>query len=75
MSSLIQGTPFSSEPDARGHFGPFGGRFVPETLVPALDELSRRYDEARNDPDFLAEFDSIFRTMSGAQHRLHLRKI
>ena len=57
MSSLIQGPSFSSEPDARGHFGPFGGRFVPETLVPALDELSKRYEEARTDPEFLAEFD------------------
>ena len=57
MSSLIQGPSFSSEPDARGHFGPFGGRFVPETLVPALDELSRRYEEARTDPEFIAEFD------------------
>ncbi|MCX7945511.1 MAG: tryptophan synthase subunit beta [Hydrogenophilus sp.] len=43
-------------PDARGHFGRFGGRFVAETLVPALEELATAYENARNDPHFLAEF-------------------
>lgn len=41
-------------PDARGRFGPFGGRFVPETLVPALDRLEAGAHEALADPDFLA---------------------
>ncbi|MDW8104154.1 MAG: tryptophan synthase subunit beta [Armatimonadota bacterium] len=43
-------------PDARGHFGIFGGRFVPETLIPALDELEREYRKAQADPDFQREF-------------------
>ncbi|GAB2784346.1 tryptophan synthase subunit beta [Halomonas shantousis] len=44
-------------PDARGHFGPYGGRFVSETLSFALDELEKTYMSLRNDPDFQAEFD------------------
>lgn len=47
--------PFSSVADPLGHFGPFGGRYVPETLVPALDELTERYDAARQDSQFQAE--------------------
>ena len=39
-------------PDAQGHFGPFGGKYVIETLMPALDSLERLYNEARNDPKF-----------------------
>ncbi len=46
------------QPDARGHFGPYGGTFVAETLIHALDELNTAYAAARNDPDFLAEFRS-----------------
>ena len=44
------------QPDARGHFGPYGGSFVAETLVHALDELKRCYAEASVDPVFLAEY-------------------
>jgi len=43
-------------PDAQGHFGPYGGVFVAETLVAALDALKREYEVARHDPDFLAEY-------------------
>ncbi len=46
------------QPDATGHFGPYGGRFVAETLVHALDELEACYREARADPAFDAEFRS-----------------
>jgi tryptophan synthase beta chain len=45
-------------PDARGHFGPYGGVFVAETLQAALADLQAEYDKARNDPAFLAEFHS-----------------
>jgi tryptophan synthase beta chain len=48
-------TPYQ-QPDARGHFGRYGGSFVAETLVHALDELKACYDEARRDPAFDAEF-------------------
>ncbi|ASM78709.1 Tryptophan synthase beta chain [Vitreoscilla filiformis] len=44
------------QPDASGHFGPYGGSFVSETLVHALDELKAAYAHYRNDPEFIAEF-------------------
>ena len=44
------------QPDASGHFGPYGGSFVSETLVHALDELKAAYEHYRNDPAFVAEF-------------------
>jgi len=43
-------------PDARGHFGPYGGVFVAETLIHALDELRQAYERCRKDPAFMAEF-------------------
>ena len=43
-------------PDRKGHFGPYGGVFVAETLIHALDELREQYEQLRNDPAFLAEF-------------------
>ncbi len=46
-------------PDATGHFGTYGGRYVGETLIAALDNLSAAYDEAKNDPDFIREFESM----------------
>ncbi len=52
-------------PDARGYFGEFGGRFVPETLVPALDELTAAYFEAQADPAFQAELAHLQATYSG----------
>ena len=44
-------------PDDRGHFGPYGGTFVAETLIHALDELRAAYEKFQNDPDFVAEFE------------------
>jgi tryptophan synthase beta chain len=46
-------------PDAQGRFGPYGGRFVPETLMEPLRELSAAYDDARRDPAFLAEYERL----------------
>ncbi len=43
-------------PDEKGHFGPYGGVFVAETLISALDDLRAQYEHYRNDPDFQAEF-------------------
>jgi tryptophan synthase beta chain len=54
-----------SVPDARGRFGRFGGRYVPETLVPALEELAAAYDAARSDPAFGAELDALLRDFVG----------
>src|SRR5690606_725708 len=49
-------TPYSF-PDASGHFGPYGGIFVSETLIPAIEELRLAYEAARKDPEFMAEFE------------------
>ena len=48
---------YSRYPDASGHFGRYGGRFVAETLIGPLDELAAAYDAARIDPAFIAEFE------------------
>jgi len=56
-SKRYSDTDYSQFPSADGHFGPYGGRFVSETLIYALDELKRIYGDLKNDPDFQAEFD------------------
>jgi len=60
MSGSLQ-----TAPDARGHFGIFGGRFVPETLIPALDELEQEYRKAQQDPEFQREFQYYLRHYVG----------
>lgn len=52
-------------PDDSGHFGPFGGRFVPETLMYALEELDEAYREARKDRSFRSKLDSLSRMYAG----------
>jgi tryptophan synthase beta chain len=52
-------------PDARGRFGPYGGRYVPETLVAPLEELERAYAGACEDPKFRAELDSLLHNFVG----------
>ncbi len=52
-------------PDSRGYFGEYGGRFVPETLVPALDQLARTYEEIKADPAYWAEFYSLCKNYTG----------
>ncbi len=52
-------------PDERGYFGAYGGRFVPETLIPALDELTDAYREALRDPAFQAELMHLQQTYTG----------
>ncbi len=58
-------------PDARGRFGPYGGRFAPETLIPALDELERSFEAAWADPSFLASFADLLQTYVGRPTPLH----
>jgi tryptophan synthase beta chain len=53
------------EPSAEGRFGEFGGRFVPETLVPACQELEAAFREAWSDPSFVAELDQLLRDYAG----------
>ncbi|MGE3285356.1 MAG: tryptophan synthase subunit beta [Pseudonocardia sp.] len=58
-------TPSGHEPDESGHFGRYGGRFVPEALIAALDELAASYEKARHDEEFLGELDRLHRDYSG----------
>jgi tryptophan synthase beta chain len=55
----------SQQPDERGHFGTFGGRYVPETLMPALAELTAEYEAAQQDPEFHRELDGLLRDYVG----------
>ncbi|MDT7884040.1 MAG: tryptophan synthase subunit beta [Thermoflexus sp.] len=61
MIALIP-PPVSERP---GYFGPYGGRYVPETLIPALEELEQAFEEALRDPEFLREFETLLRTYVG----------
>ena len=55
----------TATPGAADRFGAFGGRYVPETLIPALDELERAYESARGDPSFRAELESLLNKYVG----------
>jgi tryptophan synthase beta chain len=67
----VSGKPRTDEPgqdhgpDERGHFGPYGGRFLPEALIGALDELAAEYDKARLDPEFIGGLDRLLRDYAG----------
>lgn len=58
-------------PDAHGHFGPYGGKFVPETLYSALEELEREYDKAKQDPEFRKEFTGLLADFCGRSTPLY----
>ncbi len=64
-------TPVSAVPDLRGRFGPYGGRFVPETLMFALEQLDAAYREAKADPAFMAEFYQLMNDYVGRPSRLY----
>ncbi len=61
----------SHVPDAAGRYGPFGGRYVPETLTRALDELAAEYEKASGDADFQAEFASLLEHYVGRPSPLY----
>ncbi len=54
-----------TSPDDRGRFGPYGGRYVPETLVAPLEELERAYEQAKADPTFQSELDELLHNFAG----------
>jgi len=56
----------------KGHFGNYGGQFVPETLMHPLEELEAAYDAAQNDPQFHAQLDQLFHNYSGRPTALYL---
>ncbi len=58
-------------PDERGRYGIFGGRYVPETLIPALDELRDAYAQAKTDPAFLGDFERLLRDYVGRPSLLY----
>ncbi|MBV9675671.1 MAG: tryptophan synthase subunit beta [Acidobacteriaceae bacterium] len=63
-------------PDTLGHFGPYGGRYVPEVLMSPLEELQEAYEEARQDPAFGAELHSLLRHYAGRPTALfHARRL
>jgi tryptophan synthase beta chain len=60
-----------TQPDATGHFGRFGGRFMPEALVAPLDELAEAWADAQADPSFLGELDRMFREYANVPSPLY----
>jgi tryptophan synthase beta chain len=62
---------FRSLPDAKGRFGPYGGRFVPETLMDALRQLAEEYEQARQDPDFQRRFHDLLKRCVGRPSPLY----
>jgi len=63
-----------SGPDAGGHFGPYGGRFVPEVLMAPLEELEHAYQQARQDPGFAAELEELLTRYAGRPTPLYLAR-
>jgi len=61
----------SQVPDVSGRFGEFGRRFVPETLMHALEELTKEYEKAQQDPEFLADLDKLLSTFVGRPNPLY----
>jgi tryptophan synthase beta chain len=68
---MKQAVDWAAFPDARGHFGPYGGRFVAETLMGALDELQAVYEKYMKDPEFLAELDADLKNFVGRPSPLY----
>ena len=64
----------ATQPDAGGHFGPYGGRYVPEVLMCPLEELERTYEEAKRDPEFHAELDQLLKTYAGRPTPLYFAR-
>ena len=64
-------TSLSNVPDASGRFGEFGRRFVPETLMHALEELTQEYEKAKQDPSFQAELDDLLKNYVGRPNPLY----
>lgn len=65
-------TAITSQPDAKGHFGPYGGVFVPETLMTALEELTQAYEAARKDAEFRRELNQLLAEFVGRPTPLYL---
>jgi tryptophan synthase beta chain len=76
MSTSPASRASAAVPNASGRFGVFGGRFVPETLTRALDQLCEEYDKARRDPEFQRELNGLLKTFVGRPSPLyHARRL
>jgi tryptophan synthase beta chain len=64
----------TSQPDPKGHFGPYGGRYVPEVLMAPLEELEQAYLQARRDPEFQAELQDLLTNYAGRPTALYYAK-
>jgi len=64
----------SSQPDPKGHFGPYGGRYVPEVLMAPLEQLEQAYLEARHDPEFQSELKDLLANYAGRPTALYYAK-
>ncbi|MGM0899629.1 MAG: tryptophan synthase subunit beta [Bacillota bacterium] len=64
-------TPIYSLPDARGHFGQYGGRYVPETLMQSVIELEKEYDRAQADPEFHLQLNELLKEYVGRETPLY----
>ncbi|SEN58227.1 tryptophan synthase, beta chain [Mesobacillus persicus] len=64
-------TPVYSLPDSKGHFGPYGGRYVPETLMQSVIELEQEYDRAQVDPEFHAKLNELLKEYVGRETPLY----
>ena len=71
MSDVVSTPANSQVPDETGRFGPFGGRYVPETLTRALDDLKVEYEQARRNPEFQAELVQLLQTYVGRPSPLY----
>jgi tryptophan synthase beta chain len=71
MTASTQANSFRTQPDERGHFGQFGGRYVAETLMPLILDLEREYTAAKADPAFQAEFDDLLEHYVGRPSPLY----
>ncbi len=70
-SSAAVAEPTAHDPDAGGHFGVYGGRFVPEALMAVIEEVTAAYEKARGDQAFLDELDRLQRHYSGRPSPLY----
>ncbi|HHH36676.1 MAG TPA: pyridoxal-phosphate dependent enzyme, partial [Gammaproteobacteria bacterium] len=73
-SGPCDGLELAAQPDARGHFGVYGGRFVAETLMAPLEELRQAYEQYLHDPGFLAELDEDLREFVGRPTPLYFAR-
>ena len=71
MNKPIDPSIYAQVPDAQGRFGPYGGKFVSETLMSALADLERVYNQLKDDPDFQREFDSYLAHFVGRPSPLY----